>query len=131
VSIDLVFFSFPGRSCKIFHRSPPGDQAKFIRWSLVYFSRPGNSIILAPLHDKSEMIKKAVESGKNLATTSTAGEWFERRVKYLRVKNMTVRAMFFQSEDGADDHTQSKDKWQAGRGTEHTDGKVELMAKAS
>jgi len=68
---------------------PPAPQAGIERYSLVYFTRPGNSIILRALVDESLLIAEAVSSGpeKNYETGSTALEWFSRRIKNQRIKN--------------------------------------------
>ena len=41
-------------------RPPPGEQSKYERWSLVYFTRPGNSVLLKPLVEKSPIIAETV-----------------------------------------------------------------------
>ena len=62
------------------------------RWSLVFFSRPGDSVFLRPLVDESSVVAQAVQ--KNLAMGVplmepgvTAREWTRRRVKNRRVAN--------------------------------------------
>ncbi|KAG2370232.1 hypothetical protein BDR07DRAFT_1447154 [Suillus spraguei] len=77
--------------------------AEYERWSLVFFTRPGNSKVLRALVESSDSIAEAVKKrpDKNFETDSTAAEWFMRRVKNQRVSNRTER--------GA-----------ASRGTEHT-----------
>ncbi|THV03755.1 Clavaminate synthase-like protein [Dendrothele bispora CBS 962.96] len=69
---------------------PPGEQSKFERWSLVFFSRPGNSVLLQALTDQSPMIANAVENSDNTInfnTGETAEQWFMRRVKNKRTNN--------------------------------------------
>jgi len=73
---------------------PPGVQAAYDRWSLVFFTRPGDGVPLRALVDESMAIKEAVdtksaEERAKYFPDSTAGEWFLRRVKYTRLKNMT------------------------------------------
>ncbi|THH10585.1 hypothetical protein EW145_g1235 [Phellinidium pouzarii] len=72
---------------------PPGAQAGLPRWSVVFFSRPGQSVRVRALADESEVIKDALdkmstEERARYEPEATAGEWFARRVKYLRTKNM-------------------------------------------
>lgn len=75
-----------------FSRPPPLSQAGIERFSLVYFTRPGNSVILRALVDESPLIAEAVSRGpeKNYETGSTALEWFSRRIKNQRIKNRKV-----------------------------------------
>ncbi|KAK0505609.1 hypothetical protein EDD18DRAFT_340388 [Armillaria luteobubalina] len=80
---------------------PPGPQAHLERWSLVYFTRPGNSVVLRPLVDESPVIAAAVENTDQLNTPVTAKEWFTRRIKNQRMNNRT-----------------GPETWQASRGTE-------------
>ena len=74
-------------------RPPPGEQSKYERWSLVYFTRPGNSVLLKPLVEKSPIIAETVvkHPEKNINTGQTSYEWFSRRIKYQRIKNRKVR----------------------------------------
>lgn len=74
---------------------PPGVQAAYDRWSLVFFTRPGNEVQLHALVDESALIKEVVETKSmeqraKYFPNTTAGEWFQRRVKYTRLQNMTV-----------------------------------------
>ncbi|KAF8167150.1 hypothetical protein B0H34DRAFT_680461 [Crassisporium funariophilum] len=82
---------------------PPGTQAGIERWSLVYFMRPENSVILRALVEESTMIADAVARtpDKNFETGSTALEWFSRRIRNQRIKNRT-----------------GPETWMASRGTE-------------
>ncbi|KAH7924784.1 Clavaminate synthase-like protein [Leucogyrophana mollusca] len=84
---------------------PPGAQAEYERWSLVFFIRPGNSKILRALVEDSPIIADAVKKrpGQNFETGSTAAEWFARRIRNQRIKNRT-----------------GPETWYASRGTEHT-----------
>lgn len=70
--------------------APPKAQAAFDRWSVVFFSRPGDSVVLEPLAG-SKMIAEArgAAPGK-YETGSTAADWFARRIKYQRINNRTV-----------------------------------------
>ncbi|KAH9065124.1 Clavaminate synthase-like protein [Lactarius deliciosus] len=85
---------------------PPRAQAPFDRWSLVFFTRPGNSVSLAPLTKESTLIAEAAARAPEgrYATGSTAGEWFRRRVRNRRIKNQA-----------------GPETWRASRGTEHTE----------
>ncbi|KAI0368382.1 Clavaminate synthase-like protein [Pilatotrama ljubarskyi] len=74
---------------------PPGEQAKFTRWSLVYFTRPGNSVLLRALAAESPLVAQAVETApENLRrifeSGQTSQEWFTRRVKNMRTSNQKV-----------------------------------------
>jgi len=82
---------------------PPGYQRSLDRWSLVYFTRPGNSVILRALKEHSQMIAEAVarQPAKFFETGSTAHEWFARRIKNQRVNNR-----------------KGPETWMASRGTE-------------
>ncbi|CAA7263546.1 unnamed protein product [Cyclocybe aegerita] len=68
---------------------PPGSQAGLERWSLVYFTRPGNSVVLRALVENSPLIAEAVSKTpeKNYETGATAFEWFTRRIKNQRINN--------------------------------------------
>jgi len=85
--------------------APPGAQSRFDRWSLVYFTRPGNSVMLRALVDESPMIADAVAKTpeKNFETGSTSYDWFTRRIKNQRINNR-----------------KGPETWRASRGTEHT-----------
>jgi len=71
---------------------PPGVQAEHERWSLVFFTRPGNTKVLRALVESSHVIAEAVKKqpDRNFETGSTAAEWFARRIKYQRIGNRTV-----------------------------------------
>ncbi|KAK0450457.1 uncharacterized protein EV420DRAFT_735793 [Desarmillaria tabescens] len=83
---------------------PPGAQSHLDRWSLVFFTRPGNSVILRALVEDSPLIADTVHNtpGKNFETGQTAKEWFARRVKYQRLNNRV-----------------GPETWKASRGTEN------------
>ncbi|KAJ6609556.1 hypothetical protein B0H10DRAFT_2063844 [Mycena sp. CBHHK59/15] len=93
--------------------NPPGEQGKLYRFSLVYFTRPGNSVVLRALTDDSPLIAKAVAAASDPAkydTGVTAFDWFTRRIKNQRIKNR-----------------KGPETWMASRGTEHTEHtKVEV-----
>ncbi|OAX37523.1 Clavaminate synthase-like protein [Rhizopogon vinicolor AM-OR11-026] len=84
---------------------PPGAQVEYERWSLVFFTRPGNSGVLHALVDSSPLIAEAVKKqpDRNFETGSTAAAWFARRIKNQRINNRT-----------------GPETWAASRGTEHT-----------
>lgn len=74
---------------------PPGAQGAFPRWSLVFFTRPGNNVKLRALADESEVVKTAVSGLKpeeqlKYTPNTTASEWFARRIRNQRIKNRTV-----------------------------------------
>lgn len=76
---------------------PPGAQSHYERWSLVYFTRPGDSAILRPLVEYSPMIAEsaAKNADKGYDTGSKSAAWFSRRIKNQRVKNRTVSYLLF------------------------------------
>ena len=79
-----------------FIRPPPGEQAYFTRWSLVYFTRPGNSIQLRALTEQSPIVARAVANAPEhlraiFESGQTSFEWFTRRVKNMRTNNQKVR----------------------------------------
>ncbi|KIK63558.1 hypothetical protein GYMLUDRAFT_162395 [Collybiopsis luxurians FD-317 M1] len=85
---------------------PPGAQANFERWSQVFFTRPGNSVVLRPLADESPLIAESVSNLPEERKTAfnpgaTSYEWFSRRIKNQRIKNRT-----------------GPETWMASRGTE-------------
>lgn len=84
---------------------PPGAQSFYERWSLVFFTRPGNSVLLESLEKESPMIAEAVSKSADLSiyrSGQTSSAWFARRIKNQRTKN----------QKGAE-------TWRASRGTEH------------
>ncbi|KAG0694045.1 hypothetical protein DFH29DRAFT_815763 [Suillus ampliporus] len=84
---------------------PPGTQAGYVRWSLVFFTRPSNSKVLRALIECSPIIADAVKNqpDRSFETGSTAAEWFARRIRNQRINNRT-----------------GPETWAASRGTEHT-----------
>ena len=75
------------------YRTPPKEQANFERWSLVYFSRPYDTVELNALTDESPMIAEAVAKSSDPEKWhpgQTAKEWVARRNKYQRPTNWTV-----------------------------------------
>jgi isopenicillin N synthase-like dioxygenase len=82
---------------------PPGAQSGFERWSLVFFTRPGNSVVLRALTEKSDTVAEAVKNtpDKSFDTGATSKDWFARRIKNQRIKNRT-----------------GPETWMASRGTE-------------
>lgn len=86
---------------------PPGEQSKYDRWSVVYFTRPGNSVLLNALAEESPIIAEAVAKHpeKKFQTDATSYEWFSRRIKYQRIKNR-----------------KGPETWMASRGTEEVGG---------
>ncbi|KAG6829272.1 hypothetical protein H0H92_005092 [Tricholoma furcatifolium] len=84
-------------------KPPPGDQKAFERWSLVFFTRPGNSVPLRALVEESSLIAEAVAKTpeKNFETGATSYDWFTRRIKNQRINNR-----------------KGPETWMASRGTE-------------
>ncbi|THH17254.1 hypothetical protein EUX98_g9165 [Antrodiella citrinella] len=71
---------------------PPREQSKYERWSLVFFTRPGNTYELRALTDESPQIADAVANAPNPESYNpgaTAGNWFARRIKNQRLNNRT------------------------------------------
>ncbi|KAF9523080.1 hypothetical protein CPB83DRAFT_776057 [Crepidotus variabilis] len=71
---------------------PPGPQAGLERWSLVFFTRPGNSVVLSPLSDASSKIATAIKNAPESVSHiqgggSTSLEWFSRRIRNQRIAN--------------------------------------------
>ncbi|KAK0218517.1 hypothetical protein EDD85DRAFT_924174 [Armillaria nabsnona] len=83
---------------------PPGPQSHLDRWSLVFFTRPGNSVVLRALVEDSRLITDAVRNTpkQSFESGQTAKEWFMRRVKYRRLNNRV-----------------GPETWEAGIGTEN------------
>ncbi|KAJ6595200.1 hypothetical protein DFH09DRAFT_1305877 [Mycena vulgaris] len=87
--------------------NPPGAQGTLHRFSLVYFTRPGNSVVLRALTDKSSLIAEAVKGAPDptkFETGETSFDWFTRRIKNQRINNR-----------------KGPETWMASRGTEHTE----------
>ncbi|CDO69473.1 hypothetical protein BN946_scf184817.g33 [Trametes cinnabarina] len=68
---------------------PPGEQANFERFSLVFFTRPNDQAILRALSEKSLTIAEAVSRAPpgRYEPGVTAKEWLVRRIKSQRVTN--------------------------------------------
>ncbi|VDC01153.1 unnamed protein product [Peniophora sp. CBMAI 1063] len=81
---------------------PPKDQAAHERWSVVFFTRPGESQLLRPLQSESALIAEAAKNRPELFTDATAGEWYVRRITNQRLKNR-----------------KGPETWAASRGTEY------------
>lgn len=74
---------------------PPGAQRAHERWSLVFFTRPGNGVVLRALVEESGAIRERVdmlegEARARFFPEATASDWFGRRIKNQRIKNRTV-----------------------------------------
>lgn len=72
---------------------PPKAQAQYERWSLVFFTRPNDSVELRHQAEKSAMIAEAVAkapAGK-YEPGATAQEWLARRIRVQRIDNFKVR----------------------------------------
>ncbi|KAF8997622.1 hypothetical protein BDQ17DRAFT_1508640 [Cyathus striatus] len=68
---------------------PPGEQPKFERWSLFFFTRPGDSVILRPLTCESDIIADAVakDPTEQLDGGRTTAEWPMRRIRNQRIND--------------------------------------------
>ncbi|KAI0352453.1 Clavaminate synthase-like protein [Trametes cingulata] len=68
---------------------PPGEQAQYERWSLVFFTRPNDEAVLRALTDKSPMIAEAVAKAPpgKYDPGVTASEWLARRIGSQRAAN--------------------------------------------
>ncbi|KAL1938601.1 hypothetical protein VTO73DRAFT_11416 [Trametes versicolor] len=68
---------------------PPKEQAQYERWSLVYFTRPNDDVVLCSLSDQSADISEAASKAppEKYNPGVTANEWLTRRVKSQRVTN--------------------------------------------
>ncbi|KAF6749564.1 Clavaminate synthase-like protein [Ephemerocybe angulata] len=68
-----------------YHRvqPPPGEQAEYERWSLVYFYRPSNDVEIAPLITQCSLIADAAKNPPRipipLESGTTASQWFKKR----------------------------------------------------
>ncbi|KAF8993182.1 hypothetical protein BDQ17DRAFT_1546173 [Cyathus striatus] len=60
----------------------PGDQAFLDRYSLVYFTRPGNDVVLRPL------VKKKVEEPSKFDVGVTGIEWYLSRIRQFNNGNV-------------------------------------------
>ncbi|OCH95737.1 Clavaminate synthase-like protein [Obba rivulosa] len=80
---------------------PPGLQSRFERYSIAFFTRANDSVVLRALSDKSQMIAKSVSqsTGVDNNAGTTSAEWISRRIRKLRLRN--------------------REGWFESRGTEH------------
>ncbi|KZT73274.1 Clavaminate synthase-like protein [Daedalea quercina L-15889] len=83
---------------------PPGAQSRFERYSVAFFTRPRNSVVLRHLGQKSDMIARTIAKApeSEFDTGTTSAEWVARRIRKLRLKNR-----------------QGPETWYASLGTEH------------
>jgi isopenicillin N synthase-like dioxygenase len=65
--------------------SPPGAQGDETRYSLVYFSRPEDAVLLRPLKEESKMIEGRVGDGEDDGEIVSSKEWILRRALGKRV----------------------------------------------
>lgn len=74
-------------------RPPPKIQADYERVSLVFFTRPSDTVRLRALVEKSPFIAQAVNEVPELSFDAgcTAKEWLSRRIRSQRIKNYKVR----------------------------------------
>lgn len=75
--------------------SPPGAQGDLPRWSMVYQTRPAHHAQLRAFSAESPLIRVALEQMSSeerakYSPNTTAGEWFARRIKNMRVSNHEV-----------------------------------------
>ncbi|TBU22679.1 Clavaminate synthase-like protein [Dichomitus squalens] len=65
---------------------PPKDQAQYERWSLVYFTRPNDTVHLRHQGVKSAMIAEAIAKAPagRYEPGMTAAEWLTRRIRSQR-----------------------------------------------
>ena len=71
---------------------PPKEQAQYERYSVVFFTRPNDTVKLRALADQSEAIAAAVSRAPpgKYSPGETAQEWLMRRVKAQRATNYHV-----------------------------------------
>lgn len=73
--------------------TPPKEQAAYERWSMVFFTRPGDDIEIRALTELSPIVAEAVANSDDptkFSTGQTARDWNHRRVRGQRIKNRTV-----------------------------------------
>ncbi|EJD06912.1 Clavaminate synthase-like protein [Fomitiporia mediterranea MF3/22] len=90
---------------------PPGAQAAYPRWSVVFFSRPANTVRLRALEEGS-VVKEALsrmspEDRARYDPNVTQGEWYARRMDGISLKNR-----------------KGPETYRASRGMEHKPGAV-------
>jgi len=68
---------------------PPGAQSQFERYSITFFTRANDSVVLRALTEQSSIIADAVARAPEgeFDTGSTSAEWIARRIRKLRLKN--------------------------------------------
>ncbi|CCL98143.1 uncharacterized protein FIBRA_00137 [Fibroporia radiculosa] len=83
---------------------PPGAQSRFERYSIAFFTRPRDSVVLRALKEHSHVVAGACARAPPRAvdTGSTSAEWISRRIKKLRLNNR-----------------KGPETWYASMGTEH------------
>ncbi|KZT10019.1 Clavaminate synthase-like protein [Laetiporus sulphureus 93-53] len=72
--------------------APPKAQSAYERYSLSFFTRPHDSVVLRPLSAESPVVAAAVATGQvglesQQEDRGTAGEWLVRRLRNLRTAN--------------------------------------------
>lgn len=74
------------------NRPPPKEQAHFERYSLVFFTRPNDTVVLHAFSEESERIAQAVAAAPpgKYDPGVTAQEWLMRRIKSQRISNYKV-----------------------------------------
>ncbi|PCH44302.1 Clavaminate synthase-like protein [Wolfiporia cocos MD-104 SS10] len=70
--------------------APPKAQSAFERYSLAFFTRPHDSVVLRPLANESAPVAARVAAGVPNEERGTSGEWLVRRLRYLRTENYHV-----------------------------------------
>lgn len=78
---------------------PPGAQGNLPRWSMVYQMRPAQHAQLRAFSAESPLVRVALEQmtpeeRAKYSPNATAGEWFARRFKNIRVSNHKVSYCF-------------------------------------
>ncbi|KAI1790647.1 Clavaminate synthase-like protein [Ganoderma leucocontextum] len=102
---DALNVSAAGSCAPISTAPPPKEQAKFERWSLVFFTRPSFDARMRALTEQSSMIAEAVANAPagKFDTGVTAGEWLARRILVTRASRFkdgdTYKAGFKGTED--------------------------------
>jgi isopenicillin N synthase-like dioxygenase len=67
--------------------APPGEQARYPRTSIVYFSRPGNNIHL------NRVPSRLVPQDKDTEGQPTAAAWIANRAKVRRASFLVLGAI--------------------------------------
>ncbi|KAM5535885.1 hypothetical protein V8D89_010503 [Ganoderma adspersum] len=78
---------------------PPGPQSRYERYSVAFFTRPNNNVVLRPLVEKSRNVADAVAKNprEEFSTGATAGEWTARRIRKLRLRNRKGPETWYES----------------------------------